>query len=263
MVTCKILFFRLEVKMAEALEQRPARPARPSAPPVADTETQNKKQIKALHDEAYKYIQQGLTSDEQNRTEQAVTLYTNGLRCIDKALDIPYPQTGEATKKMVQKMKRTKTQIQTRVNELIQSDAAVARAIDDPPPSYDNATTPESEFDFLFVEDEDIDSSYGSLAANAEEILKIEEGVQIFYITPEGYVSAPSYPAPLGIYKFSEQQQRENGAETPPAFLRVGDWTYPLVPGSSPVLQSNYGAYVFPDVASDTPGIMLNCFVTH
>ena len=38
----------------------------------------------------------------------------------------------------------------------------------------------------------------------------------------------------------------------PPAFVQVGDWTYPLVPGRSPVLKCTNGAYVFPDVADTT-----------
>lgn len=31
------------------------------------------------------------------------------------------------------------------------------------------------------------------------------------------------------------------------SFLKVGDWMYPLVPGRSPALHTNYGAYLFPD----------------
>lgn len=40
--------------------------------------------------------------------------------------------------------------------------------------------------------------------ANAREVHRIDDGVQIFYITPEGYVSAPSYPSSLSIYQFSQ-----------------------------------------------------------
>ena len=38
----------------------------------------------------------------------------------------------------------------------------------------------------------------------------------------------------------------------PPAFLRVGDWVYPLMPGCSPVLHCANGAYVFPNISSDS-----------
>ena len=41
-------------------------------------------------------------------------------------------------------------------------------------------------------------------------------------------------------------------AGSPAAFLQCGDWTYPLVPGCSPVLHSNFGPYMFPDL--ERPG---------
>ena len=38
--------------------------------------------------------------------------------------------------------------------------------------------------------------------ANATEIYKIESGVQLFYIAPDGSVSTPSYPTSLSVYLF-------------------------------------------------------------
>jgi len=37
-------------------------------------------------------------------------------------------------------------------------------------------------------------------------------------------------------------------------WLQVGNWVYPLIPGHSPVLQTSYGAYMFPDTTLQTPG---------
>lgn len=48
----------------------------------------------------------------------------------------------------------------------------------------------------------------------------------------------------------SSSQQANN---TPPAFLQVGDWVYPLVPGRSPTLYTEWGAYVFPNPTPDEP----------
>ena len=43
--------------------------------------------------------------------------------------------------------------------------------------------------------------------------------------------------------------------DLPPAFLEVGQWTYPLVRGKSPVMKSSYGGYMFPDLEkSDITG---------
>ena len=37
-------------------------------------------------------------------------------------------------------------------------------------------------------------------------------------------------------------------------FLQVGEWSYPLVKATSPVLHSFYGAYMFPDPSNSIPG---------
>ncbi|KAM8975666.1 spartin [Pelodytes ibericus] len=92
-----------------------------------------------------------------------------------------------------------------------------------------------------------------SLGVDAEELILIPRGVQIFYVTPDGLVSAPSYPGYLRIVKFMDA----NNAVTqgrPPAFLQVCDWLYPLMSSDSPVLRSNTGAYMFPDLMSQVPG---------
>ncbi len=39
-----------------------------------------------------------------------------------------------------------------------------------------------------------------------------------------------------------------------PAFLQVGSWVYPLIPGKSPVLKSNEGSYLFPDIDESIEG---------
>ena len=44
--------------------------------------------------------------------------------------------------------------------------------------------------------------------------------------------------------------QEENSA----AFLKVGDWVYPLLKGKSPILKSTEGAYMFPDLDENVEG---------
>ncbi|XP_051881723.1 spartin a isoform X2 [Pristis pectinata] len=92
------------------------------------------------------------------------------------------------------------------------------------------------------------------LGMDAYELILIEHGVQIFYVTPDGQVSAPSYPGFLRIVTFSE---RGTGAaqSRPPPFLQVCDWVYPLIPSQSPVLQCNNGVYMFPDIMSQNPDV--------
>ena len=227
-----------------------------------ETNRRNMLKIKQLHDEAYLYIEHGLSCDEKGQTEQAVTLYTKGIRCMDLAFDVPMEAArnmgaeDQKGRNLLRKMQGTKRQIQSRVENLIQYDAHVVRSIMDPPPTYEEATTPTHSpedvilDDFLMCEASGSDSA----PASATELFKIDDGVQIFYITKEGYVSAPSYPSKLGVYKFDESVTSSNGTELAEVFLRVGDWTYPLLAGQSPVLHANWGAYVFPDVTASDDG---------
>lgn len=55
---------------------------------------------------------------------------------------------------------------------------------------------------------------------DGEEVLYIPHGVQIFFVTPEGQVSAPSYPGYLRLVKFTSDHSDRNPSR-PPAFLQV------------------------------------------
>jgi spartin len=236
----------------------------PNRPPAPRTQEQTSHaqderitNIRNCHDEAYLYIEQGLNCDEQGQTEQAAFLYKKGIDSIEIAIKIyetaenKRGASWEIILQMISKMRGTKTQMQTRIDHLLSTDAAAARGVSDPPPSYEAATSPTAQTDGNLdnILNDNIMTSSQESMANATELFCIEDGVQIFFISPEGYVSAPSYPSALGIYTLDEQQQ--GASNSPPAFLRVGDWTYPLVPGQSPVLRADWGAYIFPDVTAD------------
>ncbi|XP_009706087.1 PREDICTED: spartin isoform X1 [Cariama cristata] len=92
-----------------------------------------------------------------------------------------------------------------------------------------------------------------NLGVDADELILIPQGVQIFFVTPDGQVSAPSYPGYLRIVKFLDTDS-EMARNRPPAFLQVCDWLYPLMCNQSPVLCCNTGVYMFPDTMSQIPG---------
>ncbi|NWW89140.1 SPART protein, partial [Rhynochetos jubatus] len=92
-----------------------------------------------------------------------------------------------------------------------------------------------------------------NLGVDADELILIPQGVQIFFVTPDGQVSAPSYPGYLRIVKFLDSDS-ETAQNRPPAFLQVCDWLYPLMSNQSPVLCCNTGVYMFPDTMSQIPG---------
>lgn len=60
-----------------------------------------------------------------------------------------------------------------------------------------------------------------SLSEDGEELLYIPRGVQIFFVTPEGHVSAPSYPGHLRLVRFTSDRS-DRMPNRPPAFLQVG-----------------------------------------
>ncbi|KAJ6662314.1 hypothetical protein lerEdw1_012478 [Lerista edwardsae] len=92
-----------------------------------------------------------------------------------------------------------------------------------------------------------------NLGVDADELILIPHGVQIFYVTPDGEVSAPSYPGYLRIVKFLDTDEAA-AQNRPPAFLQVCDWLYPLMCDQSPILSCNTGIYMFPDVMSQVAG---------
>ncbi|XP_028276238.1 spartin b isoform X2 [Parambassis ranga] len=92
-----------------------------------------------------------------------------------------------------------------------------------------------------------------SMSEDGEELLYIPYGVQMFFVTSEGQVSAPSYPGYLRLVKFTGECP-ENMPTRPPAFLQVCDWLYPLMAMNSPVLLCNTGVFMFPDMMAPGPG---------
>ncbi|XP_077421355.1 spartin b isoform X1 [Vanacampus margaritifer] len=92
-------------------------------------------------------------------------------------------------------------------------------------------------------------SSPQSMGEDGEELLCIPQGVQIFFVSPEGHVSAPSYPGYLRLVKFTN-----DCPDRPPAFLQVCDWLYPLMSSNSPAMLCNTGVFMFPDMMAPAPG---------
>ena len=83
---------------------------------------------------------------------------------------------------------------------------------------------------------------------NANELIKLENGVQLFFVAGDGKVSTFSAPETLRIFQF--YQEADDCTYT---FLQVGDWTHALLSGASPCLQAENGAIMFPVIYSDLP----------
>lgn len=85
--------------------------------------------------------------------------------------------------------------------------------------------------------------------AKAKEFLRLDDGVQLFYIANDGSVSTPSYPTNMSLYLFDEEQKSDQNMV---GFIRVGDWIYPLIPNESPGMKTNFNAYIFPNNDDDS-----------
>ena len=92
------------------------------------------------------------------------------------------------------------------------------------------------------------DSSLYIPDQRATELFRMDDSVQLFFVTADGHVSTFSAPESLRIFQFQESRD-----ESSRVFLQVGGWTHPLVPGASPCLQAENGAIMFPDIYSDLP----------
>ncbi|XP_030836214.1 spartin [Strongylocentrotus purpuratus] len=224
--------------------------------------------LKKCHDKAYADIQIALRQDEQSKREEAIRFYTMGLKSIAQAMKINCSGTycvgsqWDHARNMQQKMKKTAVQMKTRLECLEQersSDATGAAC---------GTNQDEVDTDILSIYEENSSSLslplYAQSTTDAREVLHIKHGVQLFFINSSGHVSAPSTPGPLKMYKFPEDQAL--GQDQPPAFLQIGEWLYPLLPGQSPSLKAADGVYMFPDLSSldkgDSVGVMFSAQVS-
>lgn len=256
--------------MAECQMQREPRGAKarpPRPPPITQSrdDVTDVSTFQRLYDLAYKYINKGLALDEVSNIQEALSNYMKGLEKITKGLDINVENLSCSEddktnlKVLQQKMTKTKLQIEYRIQSLTQTMNGTSEGMEvEAPPSYEESISSSgtiSEEAFLSLGDSIMGEQPcdDSLSANAEEIFCMPDGVQIFFITREGFVSAPSYPSSLKMFRFTEPPPPED-QNRPPAFLKVDNWIYPLVPGMSPALHATNGSYIFPDVTANAEG---------
>ena len=96
------------------------------------------------------------------------------------------------------------------------------------------------------LEELNADPSFYVPDQQATELFRLEDKVQIFFVTSDGHVSTFSAPETLRIFQFAKAEEGSVNV-----FLQVGGWTHPLVSDASPCLQAGNGAIMFPDIYSD------------
>lgn len=230
--------------------------------------------IRINHDEAYLYVSQGLSYQEQKQYSLARDMYEKGLEKIEKALNIrcdrPYchgPKWDNA-RKLQQKMRKTAQMIKSQLRDIelladcpTTSNGATNGASNiyvppepfELPPSYDEACEHELISPHRRSSCPDTSNGQRSLRRSSSEVIElfsIKDEVLLFYVSEDGSVSTTSTQSSLHIYQFVDHQDVVAGnLYRPPAWLQIGSWTYPLIPGQSPALESGYGAFLFPNVS--------------
>uniref|UniRef100_A0A673CC89 Spartin n=1 Tax=Sphaeramia orbicularis TaxID=375764 RepID=A0A673CC89_9TELE len=245
--------------------------------------------IKDGYERAFECINKGLTVDEAGQKAQALELYKKGRQHLLRGISVPshgeecVGSSWESARQMQKKMQETLDNITTRLAILeTNSDPAPGPSSScsgpcspsrqsvgpgEQPPAYSPQAadghmsisygTDAGEMslvgDEFYSHTTNSTPSPQSMGEEGEELLYIPHGVQIFFVTPEGQVSAPSYPGFLRLVKFTSDSS-ERMPNRPPAFLQVCDWLYPLMAMNSPVLLCNTGVFMFPDMMAPGPG---------
>uniref|UniRef100_A0A2P2I2L0 Spartin-like n=1 Tax=Hirondellea gigas TaxID=1518452 RepID=A0A2P2I2L0_9CRUS len=278
------------------MSEAPCRPPRSSdAPPItAVTALTEAEEFERCYKDAYSNIDRAITLVTENKHEQASSLFEAGLQLLDEALAHPVaslasePDDAQRYSIMQVKMRATRKEVLQHFasSQLVAgATGSTGYPVPDAPPSYQDCTAGEPTSRYPQLPNQETTPSVslpstGSRMASlspatggqdshspvvtpvmspreGQLLFRIESGVQIFFIYPDGRVTSPSYPSFLEIVTFNEplpvtSGQLEGGATS--GFLQVGEWSYPLVRATSPVLHSFYGAYMFPDLTNSVPG---------
>ncbi|XP_063869375.1 spartin-like isoform X4 [Scylla paramamosain] len=276
--------------MSQKTPERPP-PPRPEPPTTLEGGATPQEQFENAYREAYLLIDRGIILITEGHNAQASVVLQKGLSLIDKALTIKvesFDCSAEKTQHYVEmqtKMRCTRKEVLEHFSDTQASSGGTSsrQQVEDAPPSYDDylkslesgtsesnvsaataaaataGTIDSPSYPNLSSEFEMVDSSPlvtpVVAAQQGEMIFNVENGVQIFFILPDGTVTSPSYPSFLAIFTFPEPIKGAPGAgANARGFLQVGEWSYPLVPAQSPVLHSFYGAYMFPNLSTSVAG---------
>lgn len=92
--------------------------------------------------------------------------------------------------------------------------------------------------------------------AKSNEVLRVDDGIRMFYIRDDGSVSTPSQSVSLTVSLFDRSQTRSSSSSSSSSkvagFVRVDSWSYDLIPHESTVMKSDSDSYIFPNDESQS-----------
>ncbi|CEF68304.1 Spartin [Strongyloides ratti] len=218
--------------------------------------------VESFLTEVLAFFEQGICYDDDGEKNLAIKMYKHGLELLEEAEKIPetknhelFDMICEAKKKVILRLSNLEKNLDTNNIKKI---------------NYDDISNDEmiKVINISGSESSKTNSKDGknlkeSVDNEAEVIFFIPEGVQLFVIDGES-ASIPTYPTSLQILKFKEKSPKINEnikKFKPDAFIQVGPWVYPLIPGKTPVLKNEFNIYVVPNPTEEQPtmcvGIMI------
>lgn len=199
--------------------------------------------VKSQHDEGFRYINEALKYDEQGNTQKALQLYHKGLGNLVAGLSVQCSRSDveyQQVKQMQQKMKSAKDQVKERIAAI---DASLST------PSAPSAEVVVDQIENGCHDDPgDRQEEDENTWEDVKELLVLENSVKMFFVSGQGGVTTLSQPQTLKAFQFVNYKPEKQEA---PAFLQCGAWMFPMVPGRSPVLNTEPHTYMFPDITID------------
>uniref|UniRef100_A0A8W7P2I8 Senescence domain-containing protein n=1 Tax=Anopheles coluzzii TaxID=1518534 RepID=A0A8W7P2I8_ANOCL len=192
-------------------------PAAPSTP-ASQEWRRTYETIKAGHDEAYATIERAIKLEEHERPDLALQAYKDGIRRIDETLALPVevpdlevqgPQADETWQQavaMIHKLKRTRGEVLQRVGQLGGNGSAEAGG------GAENGTGQRPwTYTELAMALRDMSDAATADESDADrlELLFSCDGVQVYYIEPDGVVSRTMADSTLRIVRIEGDERRQ------------------------------------------------------
>lgn len=207
-----------------------------------ELERQGPAKVKSHHDEAFRYINEALKFDEQGKTQKALQLYNKGFRSLIVGLSVHctgHEPDWQWAKEMQRKMKSAKDQVKERIEAITASLNA---------PSAPNEEIVDGQGQNGNLANGEQAEEQSAAWEDVKELLVLEHSVKMFFVSGQGSVTTLSQPQTLHAFQFLNYKP---GSHEAPAFLQCGAWMFPMVPGRSPVLNTEPHTYMFPDITID------------
>ncbi|XP_050070015.1 protein spartin [Anopheles maculipalpis] len=188
--------------------------------------------IKAGHDEVYATVERAIKFEEHERPDLALQAYKDGIRRIDETLALPVevpnlqvqgPQADETWKQavaMIHKLKRTRGEVLQRIGQLggNGTEGDVERGSQNGNESINPGQRPWTYTELAMALRDMSGEGTEGVTASLMELLFSCDGVQVYYIEPDGVVSRTMDDSTLRIVRIEGDESRQLQATV---FLQV------------------------------------------